>query len=309
MACFHPIDAWSIPGHEFSNGRTIRFGTPPASFLSVAKVFKIPCGTCLGCRIDRSKQWALRCVLEAKSHESNCFITLTYNNDNLPPGGSLDFDDLTKFFKRFRKKFGYERIRYYAVGEYGIKLSRPHFHSIIFGFDFPDKELWSFDRGCKLYRSPALEQLWPFGFSTVGAVSFESCAYVARYVQKKLYRASKDEIEEHYGGKIPEMARMSRRPGIANQFFNDFSSDIYPKDFITYKGVKYKPGQYFDMLYRKKHPKEMLQIKVERMVRALEKIDDSTPDRLAVREQVLQLRSKKLIRGFEDVQAESVCNL
>lgn len=277
MSCFHPLSAY-----KDGLGK-LRFGDPPvhtgpwSDFKNKQyEVFTVPCGICIGCRIDRSKQWALRCVLEAKSHENNCFLTLTYDDEHLPLNGSLDFDHLTKFLKRFRKKFDCEKIRYYAVGEYGAKLQRPHFHLIVFGFDFPDKWLWSCTRGQNLYRSPCLESLWRYGYSSVGAVSFESCAYVARYVQKKLYGGTKEDVLEHYNGKIPEAARMSRRPGIANDFFRKYHDDIYPKDFITFKGRKYKPGKYFDMLYKKEHPNEMLQVKVKRLEAALAKVDDCT---------------------------------
>ena len=296
MACFHPLTAWK----DWS-GR-VHFGDPPEApknFIGKLETFTLPCGKCVGCLIDRSKQWALRCVLEAKSSEYNCFLTLTYDDEHLPQDGSLDFDHLTKFLKRFRKKFSKDRIRYYAVGEYGAKLSRPHFHIIVFGFDFPDKWLWSVARGEKLYRSPSLESLWTYGYSSVGSVTFESCAYVARYVQKKLYGVDREDVLKHYGGRIPEAARMSRRPGIASAFFHEFVGDIYPKDFITVKGRKYKPGRYFDMLYKKEHPEEMLQVRIKRLESALEKIDDCTPGRLAAREMVQQDRVKKLIRGFE----------
>lgn len=299
MACFHPLSAY-----KDCAGR-VRFGDPPEIpenkrlLIGHFETFQVPCGRCIGCRIDRSKQWALRCVLEAKQHCDNCFLTLTYSDDNLPHGGSLNFDHLTKFLKRFRKKFSTERIRYYAVGEYGAKLARPHFHIIVFGFDFVDKWLWSVSHGESLYRSASLEALWTYGYSSIGAVSFQSCAYVARYVQKKLYGGSSEDILAHYGGRVPEAARMSRRPGIANEFFKQYSGDIYPKDFITWQGRKYKPGKYFDNLYKKEHPEEMLQIKVKRLESALEKIDDCRPDRLAAREMVQQERCSRLVRGFE----------
>lgn len=295
MSCFHPLSAW-----KDTVGR-IHFGDPPEvpGLIGKLETFSLPCGICVGCRIDRSKQWALRCVLEAKQYSDNCFLTLTYDDEHLPLNGSLDFDHLTKFFKRFRKKIGKDKIRYYAVGEYGAKLQRPHFHAIIFGFDFPDKWLWSSSRGQCLYRSTVLESLWRYGYSSVGAVSFESCAYVARYVQKKLYGGTKEDVLAHYQGRLPEAARMSRRPGIASQFFHDFTGDIYPKDFITFNGKKFKPGRYFDYLYKKEHPDEFLQVRVKRLERALEKVDDCTPNRLVAREICQLRRVQKLVRGFE----------
>lgn len=299
MSCYHPLVAYK----DYAN--RVRFGEPPAipedkQFLyGKIESFTVPCGKCIGCRIDRSKEWALRMVLEAKCHEENSFITLTYDDEHLPKNGSLDFDELQRFFKRLRKKIGFEKIRYYAVGEYGKKLSRPHFHAIIFGFDFPDKWLWSHTGAGYLYRSPTLESVWGLGYSTVGAVSFESCAYCARYVQKKLYGADEVDLKAYYQGRVPEAARMSRRPGIARKFFDDNCGDFYPKDFITVKGVRYKPARYFDKLYKESHPEEFLQVKVKRLEKVLECVENNTPDRLAAREFLLSERTKKLVRAFE----------
>jgi hypothetical protein len=132
---------------------------------------------------------------EAKMHPKNCFITLTYNNEHLPSDGSLNYEVFQLFMKRLRKKYG-KGIRFYMCGEYGDKLGRPHFHACLFGHDFADKKLWkTTDSKSKLYRSAELEKLWPYGFSSVGDVTFESAAYVARYIMKKV---SGDASESHY---------------------------------------------------------------------------------------------------------------
>lgn len=301
MACFHPISGW-----RSSRDVPFRFDSPPVFtgerewLNSQIEVQKFPCGLCIGCRIDRSKDWSVRCVLEASQHKENCFITLTYDQEHLPAGGSLNFRDLTLFMKRLRKKFSDCKIRYYGVGEYGAKLQRPHFHIILFGFDFPDKRLWSKSLGNYLYRSASLESLWTYGYSTIGSVSLQSCAYVARYIQKKFLGCNKEEVLNHYGDKVPEDSRMSRRPGIASEWFEQYSTDIYPKDFLVVNGKKFKPSKYFDKLYKVNDPEGFYEIKQKRYERLMEHVEENTNERLAVREQCLNARIKKLCRKFEE---------
>lgn len=300
MSCYHPVSAW-----RYTRDEKFRFTDPPVfegkkEWLNtqIEKVV-FPCGKCIGCRIDKSKDWAVRCVLEASLYEENCFVTLTYNNDSLPSGGSLDFRDLQLFMKRLRKKFSGRKIRYYAVGEYGKKLERPHFHIILFGFDFADKWLFFRSRGQNVFRSSNLESLWPHGFSTVGAVSLQSCAYVARYVQKKFYGSDTEKLE-YYGDKVQEQARMSLKPGIASDWFTMYSSDVYPKDFIVIDGKKYKPSKYFDKLFKRDNPDVFMDIKEKRFERFMANVEESTPERLAVREECFKARIKKLHRGYEE---------
>lgn len=228
-----------------------------------------PCGRCIGCRLEHARQWAIRCVHEASMHEENAFITLTYNNENLPENGSLQKTDLQKFFKRLRRRIEPKRIRYYACGEYGERLSRPHYHACIFGHDFMDKEIVEAARGNTLqdritnsvHRSKELEKLWTKGFSTVGSVTFESAGYCARYVSKKINGLYQD---EHYQGKTPEFALMSRRPGIGLPWYDQYKGDVYPKDFFTMKGRKLQPPLYYDNRLKKENYEMWLQIKERR---------------------------------------------
>lgn len=135
--------------------------------------------------MDRAKAWAIRCTHEASLHPFNCYLTLTYSDDKLPPDGSLNYRDFQLFMKRFRKMFPNDTIRFYMCGEYGDKTERPHYHALIFGFDFPDKTLLKVSRGNSLFVSKTLDSLWGLGHCFIGAVSFQSAAYVARYVMKK----------------------------------------------------------------------------------------------------------------------------
>ena len=216
-------------------------------FDSTGQNILLPCGQCVACRLNKSRDWATRCVLEAKMHKENCFITLTYNPDSCPSDLSLRKKDFTDFIKRLRKNTD-AKIRYFAAGEYGDLHGRPHFHACLFGWRPADLTLYSNNFGILLYTSDVLSKAWQYkGFVTVGDVTFESAAYVARYVMKKI---TGDRAEEHYNGRQPEYTVMSRRPGIAASFFEKYSTDIYGKDFIVIRDqIKCKPPKYFDRIY------------------------------------------------------------
>lgn len=294
MTCFYPIDAWDRFGE-------IVFHEPKEETFPPFRKFQVPCGRCIGCRIDRSKDWALRCVLEASLHAENCFVTLTYDNDHLPENGSLVLEDLQKFIKRLRKKFPERIIRYYACGEYGSERSRPHYHLCLFGFDFPDKRVWSKGdtQGSFYYRSADLESLWRFGYSIIGEVTYESAAYVARYINKKIL-GDKDLQDQIYQGRKPEFSVMSRRPGIASNFFEHYQGDVFPKDFITMNGKRFKPSRYFDKLYKKINEPEYIKLKEKRIESAIQHIEDNTGARLEARRCVLEEKLKRCKRGFEE---------
>lgn len=300
MPCYRPIIAYRSRA-----GRDPRTGKWPIVFklqdgyqdLTVT----VPCGQCIGCRLERSRQWAIRCLHESSLYEHNCFITLTYSDDNLPSDGSLNKRDIQLFFKRLRKRFG-EGIRYFQCGEYGSLFSRPHHHACVFNFDFPDKVLWSVCDGVKLYRSAILEELWPHGYSTIGDVTFESAAYVARYILKKI---TGDSANAHYDGRLPEFVTMSRRPGIGYQWYQLHKDTIYDNDAVFVRpGVVAKPPKYYDRIYDLTNPDSFCKIKARRR-RAAQEGPDNTFERLTVRERVQVLKAKKLIRPLENLEVNS----
>jgi len=179
-----------------------------------SKPVELPCGKCIGCRLEYSRQWAMRCMHEAQTNECNSYVTLTYNDKNLTYGhnqATLVPKDLQLFLKRLRKKTG-KKISYYACGEYGDATKRPHYHLCIFGYDFPDKIHVETKRDFKLYESRLLSGLWKAGIHRIGEVTFESAAYVARYIMKKQKGATKKIYSDL--GIEPEFARMSLKPGI-----------------------------------------------------------------------------------------------
>lgn len=196
---------------------------------------------------------------QASLHDENCFVTLTYDEAHMPAGGSLVKADFQKFVKRLRRRFRGRRIAFFHCGEYGSELSRPHYHALLFGFDFPDKVPLPERKGKdRLYRSPICEALWPFGMSWIGAVSFESAAYVARYSLKKV---NGDGAEKHYQrvdpvtGEVfhlqPEYITMSLRPAIGRDWIERFHGDVYPSDGVVARGVEAKPPRYYDRVAKR----------------------------------------------------------
>jgi hypothetical protein len=259
---------------------------------------QLPCGQCKGCRYDRSKSWAIRCVHEAQLHSQNCFITLTYRPEDLPEDQSLNKKHFQDFMKRLRKHFAHIKIRFYHCGEYGTQLGRPHYHAIIFGLDFEDKRLHQIDKntGEKLYTSETLSKIWTFGFSSIGSVTFNSAAYVARYIVDKI---NGDLAEHHYSGRLPEYSTMSLKPGIAANWFEKYSTDVYPHDHIIHNGRELRPPKYYDTLYERIHAESYQKIKRTRIDNARKHADDNTPERLAVRAKVFAAKTSTLKRSLK----------
>lgn len=283
---------------------------------------QVPCGRCIGCRLDYASGWATRMMHEASLHQNNCFITLTYNQDHLPRDTSLDHSHFQLFMKRLRKYIAPQKIKYYMCGEYGDKNGRPHYHAILFGYNFDD---WIYlhdsEKGNPIYTSPTLERIWQKGFVQVGEVTYDSCAYVARYVMKKINGKQKDEIDEDTGlrhyeryehddltGEViriveiePEYSTMSRGGrsgnGIAHDWINTYASDIYPKDHTHINGMPRKSTRYYDNQLKRLNPDMYDDIKAERARKGYESQDNS-PERLEVRENLAKAKNKRLIRSL-----------
>jgi hypothetical protein len=225
----------------------------------------------------------MRAVFESQMHDENCFVTLTYNNENLPEDKSINKKEFVNFMKRLRRALEPLQIRYLGCGEYGENFQRPHYHACIFGYGFPDKEVIFVDpkrakakpfrRGHDhtLFKSEKLEGIWKRGFVTVGNLTFESAAYVARYCMKKI---TGDKAPEHYNDREPEFALMSRMPGLGKKWIEKYLRDVYPKDFVTINGIKMRPPRYFDDYLKELHPEEFERIK-KRRLEEQEKMDDA----------------------------------
>lgn len=288
------------------------------------RITKLPCGQCIGCRLERSRQWAVRCMHEAQMHKHNAFITLTYHPDHLPPGGTLEHRDFQLFLKRLRKAITanlrqrpgrpaaaalaalQEKIGYYMCGEYGDE-GRAHYHACLFGVDFLDKRPISKNAaGQQLYESPTLEALWGKGLTTTGAVTFQSAAYIARYVMKKI---TGDAAQKHYErlnietGEIyqlkPEYNEMSRRPGIGSSWIKKYTADAYPHGKVVVNAVQTQAPRYYDKQFEKIDEQKYQQMKLTRQKEANTRAKDNTPKRLAAKEAVKQAAISKLKRNIK----------
>lgn len=294
MACYHPIKGWRSRTLTRTGKRAF---TTVLSQAFIDQPLEVPCGQCIGCRLEYSRQWAIRLMHEKKQHEHSMFLTLTYDDKHLPKNGTLQKDDFQKFMKRYRKWAEHKKIRYFHCGEYGENFGRPHYHAIIFGHTFADCEhKFTTNRGDKVYTSDKLNQIWTHGLCSIGAVTFESCAYVARYVTKKIrgtkafdhYNKYDLETGEILSERTPEYVTMSRRPGIAKSWFEEYKQDVFPHDSVVIRGVEMKPPKYYTQLFEQYHPEQAAEIKRARKAAAKkpEIQQHNTYERLRVRETI-----------------------
>lgn len=347
MACYHPL-LGAVVGRTakgkqeikilgamsddycqaYTNGKTViggdsaKFHNWSSSWYPIQTV-TIPCGQCIGCRLQYSRDWATRLMLENLDHDSSFFITLTYDDDHVPYSNkpqldelnkttyynkTLAPDDLTKFWKRLRKHFPDCKIRYYACGEYGDNTMRPHYHAIVYGLKFPPgdlKYLKTSPLGHDYFTSATLDKLWKYGFNMVAGVSWQSCAYVSRYVVKKLKGKMSDEYEKN--GIVPPFVRMSNKPGIAANYY-----DVNKNVFLENKGIQMPDGNFAPLprSFLKKladdkpdeyniYMKERSRLARSSFESNLEKYEYKFFEQLELREHAHELGSKKLERRIE----------
>lgn len=295
MPCFNPLSAYMYKRRDGTNHVVFK----PTEFRYPAdgyNLINLPCGRCIGCRLERSRQWATRISFESQLYDANAFITLTYNDEHLPLIDSglptLRPDDLQKFLKRLRFRFSPQKIRFFGAGEYGDTTLRPHYHVCLLGFQFPDLLPFSSDGVNPLYISQSLVDVWSHGHCIVGNLTFESAAYVARYCCKKI--TGKD-ASSHYQGRVPEFCRMSRRPGIGLAWYEQYQSDVYPLDEVIVNGRKCKPPRYFDEKFRLTYPEIYSNIKAIREEKA--KDADTSMKRLLARQRCKELKFESQLQG------------
>lgn len=264
MGCEFPVKAYRSAELGPTGKRLITFN--PLKAVNSQHWMQMPCNRCMGCRLERARQWAVRMRHESKLYDQNCFITLTYDNANVPVDYSLKLRDWQTFMKRLRRRFqgttavvdphsGREifPIRFFACGEYGDENLRPHYHAIIFNHDFSDKKLFSYNKQKQpIYISDQLLDVWQLGHVTTQDVTFKSCSYVARYVTKKQNGATAPDfysrvspVDGQRYNVAPEFAVMSRRPGIGARYVEQFKSDFYPSGYIIVDGRKHAVPQYY----------------------------------------------------------------
>lgn len=260
--------ASTLTAYRPTNGGPVHF-SPPKNGHAYTKI-ELPCGQCILCRLEHARQWAVRITHEAQLHEQNSFVTLTYNDENLPKYNSLQYSDLQKFWKRLRKEIG--TLRYYAVGEYGDETQRPHYHACIFGTAFLEGRTILRRTPSMLWTSDALEKAWGMGNVSVGALTFQTAQYTAAYVTKKLNNARRYvRIDEETGELIPLVqprAFMSLRPAIGREWLDQFGEQTYDHDRVVIEGRPQKPPKYYDKWLAAKSEEQIEIIKQKRKKKA-----------------------------------------
>lgn len=287
----------------------------------------VSCGQCPGCRLERSRQWAVRIMHEAKLHEHSCFVTLTYDDEHLTPGYTLNLADWQNFMKRLRHRMlkppfrdehlielppdapfeelhQAQRLRFFHAGEYGKTSERPHLHACIFGTAFLEDRKFHTrtSQGNVLYVSKILEETWGKGYAPIGDLTFESAAYVARYIMKK-WNGDDNELEhgfvDHLGEVFPRKTpytTMSRRPGLGTGWFKKYGSDVYPDDFVVVNGKKTRTPKFYDGLLEYVDPSLLESIKNRRVENAKRHSKNNTERRLQDREHILLKKIDQLKR-------------
>jgi len=287
MACYSPLSAW----------QTETGGIVFAERGNIRRELTLPCGQCIGCRADKAQAWAIRCVHESQMHENSCFVTLTYDDTNLPTDGSLNHRHFQLFLKRLRKQHAPNPIRFFMCGEYGEKNRRPHYHALLFGYRPSDLLRHSQKPYGVLWGSDTLQRHWRLGYVTVGNVTQESAGYVAQYATKKITGPA---AEAHYmslntaTGELhqiaPEYGRMSLKPGIGYTWLEQYFPDVYQHDKVIINGKTKRPPKYYDKKIALRNPDLMENLTHKRTLKALEHFANNTHERLAVRETVHKAR-------------------
>lgn len=297
MSCYHPIKAYkTATGVSFTELR--RNGDFIADI-------ELPCGRCIGCRMARAAEWSVRCMHESSLWEENSFLTLTYDEENLPANGSLDHGDVQRFLKRVRKTG--RKVRFFMCGEYGGETGRPHYHMCLFNKDFRDRTLWSKSgSGEKLFVSEELSRLWPAGRATVQDLTVGTAGYCARYIMKKALGQDAESaylvLDEESGENVqlkPEYAAMSLKPGIGALWWRLHGAQVTRNDFVVLEGKELPVPSYYDKLRSRGADLRADEIEWARYQTALLSRGENTDDRLAVREVVHNARIRTLSRSLE----------
>lgn len=337
MTCYSPLQG-------FKNEETGGIVFKPQGGDGVT--MEVACGQCLGCRLDRSRMWALRLSHEASLHRDsggNAFVTLTYrdhyecterelaNEWHVPFNWSLSVpvrdrdgrqvksSHLQAFMKRLRKARPGQKIKYYAVGEYGSKckhgidldlvqcpmcnVGRPHYHACLFNCSFSDLEPYAVQEGKTRYTSLELQKLWPYGFVDVGEVTPESAGYCARYIMKKI---TGEPAFDHYTsvdiyGEVtflqPEFSTMSN--GLGAGWYEKYKTDVYPSGTVPVPGggVSYKVPRYYDEKLRQEDEEEYERVKAERRAFMAENLHEYSRERLEQKFRVKRAQIKTLTRS------------
>jgi len=291
VSCLSPLAANRCPetGAVWIGSDPTRSGRP----------LQVPCGKCIGCRLDRARAWSVRIVHEAKLYRSNWFATFTYRDEDLPKSCSLEYPDFQAMMKRLRERVsgdeagpkGGHPLRFFVAGEYGSARLRPHFHAVLFNLRTGDETRLQNES----FRSSLLEEVWRKGTVDLRPVTPQRASYVSGYALKKVRSRGthyEDVVDTSTGellSRRKEFVEMSRRPGIGAWFYEKFAGDLFPVDYAVVEGKRNKvPRYYWEKFRLLGDPADVERIEEARVDRAELRRDDSTPERRLVRAEYLE---------------------
>lgn len=234
MTCYHPLLLRrSLIHHNTKTGKlyskVVSRNVDPMTLCTdnqFVEYIPIPCGRCIGCRIDKARDWSVRIMCESMTSLTSYFLTLTYDDEHLTDDLSLNKEHVREFIKDLRNsqnyKYGITNIRHLTAGEYGTVSGRAHYHMILFNSNIPDLKVWKVSKGNVLYTSDYINSLWNRGYVVIGDVTVQSSQYVSRYTLKKLG------ADDYSGMNIqPPFIMMSTRPGIGYDYFIEHKDELY----------------------------------------------------------------------------------
>jgi len=288
MGCNNPLSGWRAKKQNETTGKypVVFCGSQGNRKMEMT----VPCGKCAACHKQRTQNWGIRAMHEALLHDQNSFITLSYNDKHLPSGGSLRPEDFTLFMKKLRYHCEPQRIRYLMCGEYGEKKHRPHYHLLLFGYQFPDLKLYRITKnGDILYNSAQLHKIWGKGFAPIGNVTLASAQYVAKYINK--IPEDKPGVERPYNNS-------SRNPGLGIPFLEKNYRDIYNHDYLMLDKRKYKPPRAYDKWLEANDPDWYKEIKHARRVYRKNKLDKHQQDMQGIASETI-INQNQAIREYE----------
>lgn len=281
MACISPLTGYRASTVN-ENGRR------PLVFKARDGFYDMPvtvsCGQCIRCRLRRAGEWAARCMHEASLYDDNIFVTLTYDDAHLPPDGSLNHEHFQLFIKKLRKHSVAKRgrsFKFLMSGEYGAITDRPHYHAILFDFDFMDKRYFrTTPKGHKIFKSETLDKIWGNGLTEYGSVTHDSAAYVAKYCVKKLTgeqgdaRYNYSDLDGNLVCRRPEYGMRSN--GLGKSWIKRFKSDVLVGDTVFAKdGRQIKPPRYYDKVLKEEFSSEFEILHRRRMAGIRGRVSDN----------------------------------
>lgn len=292
MPCYRPLTGWN----KLGGGLTSRKSASNGSTLTV------PCGQCIGCRLDKQRDWTARICHEARLWPVNAWLTITYDEANLPWDQSLNLRHWQLFIKHLRRDLAPRQIRFIAQGEYGDQTGRPHYHAVVFNYSSGDLKIWKPRDGmAPIFLAPRLTALWKKG--NVFESPFEpGCAnYIAAHCVKRLSQEKAEEsgllqrLHLQTGEWItarPEFWVMSRRPGIGAGYFDRYADELWTHDSVILHNREASVPRYYNRLMEEADPERYARLRDARVAEARkpDRRANNTPARLASREQVTKAR-------------------